>query len=141
MVDGLKVTIAGEELRELLAKRANEHRDQGRWWKSQSARAGEEQTEEASLLPEQMCDNEAEREEWRAAVLTFLREHLEPLEVYRLGHSDLEFAELLPPKPGNLEQEEYEERTAVGFQLGRLAKRVQLGPEIVYVTNPDDSER
>jgi hypothetical protein len=41
----------------------------------------------------------------------------------RLGEADLAFGELLPPKPGWLEQEEYEERTNVGFQLERLAKR------------------
>ena len=32
--------------------------------------------------------------------------------------------ELLPPKPGSVEQEEYRERTAYGFQLEQLTKRV-----------------
>ena len=36
----------------------------------------------------------------------------------------LEFGELLPSKPGSIEQEDYEERTAVGFQLERLTKRL-----------------
>jgi len=30
----------------------------------------------------------------------FLRDHPEPLEIYRLGESDLTFGELLPHKPG-----------------------------------------
>jgi hypothetical protein len=38
----------------------------------------------------------------------FPRDHLEPLEIYRLGKSDLAFAALLPARPGWLEQEDYE---------------------------------
>jgi hypothetical protein len=38
------------------------------------------------------------------------------------GEADLAFGELLPEKPGWLEQEEYEERTSVGFHLERLTK-------------------
>jgi hypothetical protein len=38
-----------------------------------------------------------------------------------LGEADLQFSELLPEKPGWLEQEEYEERTSVGFHLERLS--------------------
>jgi hypothetical protein len=41
-----------------------------------------------------------------------------------LGAADLRFGELLPEKPGWLEQEEYEERTSVGFHLERLSKKV-----------------
>ena len=71
-----------------------------------------------------MCENEAERHEWRAAVLEFIRDRIEPAEVYRLGEADLAFGEVLPAKPGWLEQAEYEERTSVGFHLERLAKNV-----------------
>ena len=45
-------------------------------------------------------------------------------EVYRLGEADLHFGELLPEKPGWLEQQDYEERTSVGFHLERLVKQV-----------------
>ena len=44
--------------------------------------------------------------------------------MYRLSEADLAFGELLPEKPGWMEQEECEGRTAVGFQLERLVKRV-----------------
>ncbi|MGH7947359.1 MAG: hypothetical protein ACREF9_20490 [Opitutaceae bacterium] len=71
-----------------------------------------------------MCENEAERHEWRAEVLAFIRDHVDSTEVYRLGESDLAFGELLPEKPGWMEQEEYEERTGVAFHLERLTKRV-----------------
>jgi len=47
-----------------------------------------------------MCANEAQRHEWRAAVLGFIRDHIEPAEIYRLGEADLAFGELLPEKPG-----------------------------------------
>jgi hypothetical protein len=82
-----------------------------------------------------MCEHEAERHEWRADVLDFIREPLEPLEIYRRDESDLAFGELLPPE--TVEQEEYEERTRVGFELGRIAKRVCFSPEIIQINNPD----
>jgi hypothetical protein len=69
-----------------------------------------------------MCANEAERHEWRAEVIEFIRDHIDATETYRVGEADLAFGELLPDKPGWLEQEEYEERTNVGFQLERLTK-------------------
>lgn len=124
MVDGLRLTIGGEELRQLLEDRINAHRRHADWWKGERARAGDGQAEDDPLPPEHMCENEAERHEWRAAVLEFIHDRIEPAEVYRLGESDLEFGELLPEKPGWLEQEEHEERTRVGFHLERLRKRV-----------------
>ena len=122
MITGLMVTMTGEELRRLIGDRVAEHRRTVRHWRREMARTSDQQTEDEPLLPEHMCEYEAERFEWRAEVLEFLRDHLEPSEVYRLGESDLVFGELLPPKPGQMEQEEYEERTRVGFELGRLAK-------------------
>ena len=44
---------------------------------------------------------------------------------YSYGADDLAFGELLPDKPGWFDQEEYEERTKVGFQLERLTKTEQ----------------
>jgi hypothetical protein len=49
------------------------------------------------------------------------RDHIDVGETCRLG-ADLMFGELLPDKPGWLEQEKYEQRTSIGFQLERLAK-------------------
>jgi hypothetical protein len=45
-------------------------------------------------------------------------------ETYRSSAADLEFGELLPPQRGAIEQTDYEERTAIGFQLERLTKRL-----------------
>ena len=128
MIEGLMLTISGEELRRLLEQRVVEHQRRADWWKREQARALEEQTEDEPLLPEHICENETERHEWRAAVLGFIRDRIESAEVYRLSEADLAFGELLPEKPGSIEQEEYEERTGVAFQLERLTRRAgELG--------------
>src|SRR5206468_2877663 len=98
--DGLDFVLA--VIRELV----NEHRRRADWWKAEEARTPEEQTEDSPLLPDHMCANEAERHEWRADVLGFIRDHIEPAEAYRLGEADLAFGELLPEKPEWMEQEE-----------------------------------
>lgn len=122
-VDGVKLTISGHRLHQMLEERMQHHHDRAEWWRREAARTPEEQTEEAPLLPTHMCEAEAGRHVWHAEVLEFIRDHIETGEMYRLGKSDLEFGELLPEKPGWMEQEEHEERTAVGFHLGRMAKR------------------
>jgi hypothetical protein len=91
----------------------------------EQARTPEEQTEDEPLMPEHICENEAERHEWRVTVLEFIRDRIESAEVYRLGEADLRFGELLPEKPAWLEQEEYEERTSVGFHPERLSKKLE----------------
>jgi len=137
MIDGLKVTLTGEELRKLLETRAAESRATAARWQREQERAPETVTEAAPLLPDHMCENEAQRLEWRADVLMFLRDHLDPSEIYRLDISDLESAELLPPKPEWLEQAEFEESTRVGFSLERIARRVCDRPEIIEIVNPE----
>ena len=137
MIEGLMLTIPGEELRRLLEQRVVDHHRRADWWKREQARAPEEQTEEQPLLPEQICETESERHEWRAAVLGFIRDHIDSAEVYRLSEADLEFGELLPETPGSIEQEEYEERTRVGFQLERLSKNVgQILPRALASAAP-----
>jgi hypothetical protein len=125
MIDGLKCTMTGKEIRTLLDERIRAHERGVERWNRELARTPEDQTEEAPLMPDHICENEAERHEWRGEVLAFIRDHIEPLEVYRLGPADLEFGELLPEKPGWLEQSEYEERVAVGFNLERLVKEIR----------------
>ena len=137
MIHGLKVTLTGDELRKLIETRAAERRAAAAHWDREGERDLSTQTEDDPLLPQHMCENESERQEWHATVLAFLRDHIDPSEVYLLDLSDLELANLLPPKPEWLEQHEYEESTRVGFSLERIAKRVCTGPEIVEITNPD----
>ena len=124
MIDGLKLTFSGEELRTLLEEGIAAHNASADHWRGQLARTPESEAEDEPLLPEHMCENEAERHVWRADVLEFIRDHIDEQETYRLSAADLEFGELLPSKPGWMEQDEYEERTAVGFHLGRLTKEL-----------------
>jgi hypothetical protein len=123
-IDGLKLTIDGEELRKALEQRIQDHRRRADRWQREQARTPEQQTEDEPLLPEEMCANEAERHAWRVDVLGFIRDHIEPATVYRLGEADLAFGEVLPEKPGWMKQEEYEERTSIGFHLDRLTRSV-----------------
>ena len=99
MIEGLKVTMTGEEVRTLIEQRAAEHQLKAARWIEEAARTPADETPEAPLLPEHICENEAARSEWRAERLSFLRDHLDPSEVYRLGEMDLEFAELVPEPP------------------------------------------
>lgn len=121
MINGLQVTIVGEEVRRLLEQRIEAHRQRADWWMRKQAQTPSEQTEDDPLMPEHICENEAERHQWRVAVLEFIRDRIESAEVYRLGEADLHFGELLPEKPACLAQEEYEERTTVGMHLPRLS--------------------
>jgi hypothetical protein len=139
MIDGLKLTLTGEELRTLLAEGAARHRACASSWSHEAARTPEDQTEDAPLFPTHMCENEASRQTWLADVLEFLEEHVEPAEIYRLGEADLAFGELLPVKPEWMEQDDYEERSRVAFELSRIARRVCLSPEIIQITNPASS--
>jgi hypothetical protein len=142
MIDGLKLTVTGEKLRTLLEQRIEDHQQCAERWKREQARTPEEETEDEPLLPDHICANSAERHGWRAHVLGFIREHIDSSEVYRLGEADLTFGELLPEKPGWLEQEEYEERTGVAFHLERLTKRLgEVLPRELGVTMAPRSER
>ena len=71
-----------------------------------------------------MCANEQERHEWRRDVLAFIRDHIDASKTYRLRDADLAFGELLPQKPGWMEQDEYEREISIGFNLERLTKEI-----------------
>ena len=123
MIEGLKLTFSGSELRSMLEHGIERHEQMANRWAGETLREKEE-TADAPLLPLHIWENEAERHTWRAATLAFIRDHVDPGETYRLAAADLEFGELLPPKPKWVEHDEYEERTRVGFALERLVKSV-----------------
>ena len=125
MIDGLKLTMAGDEIRKLIDERIGCHKRSIERWTRELARTPEEQTEENPVLPDHICENEIDEHEWRVEVLEFIRDHIEGSEVYRLAEADLAFGELLPEKPGWMQQSEYEERTGVAFNLERLTKEVR----------------
>jgi hypothetical protein len=125
VVDGLKLTMTGEEIRALLAERIECHQRGAERWKTERARTPEDYSDEQPLMPDHICENEAERHAWRIEVLEFIRDHIAPLEVYYLGAADLEFGELMPEKPGWMEQDEYERENAVAFNLDRLRRELR----------------
>jgi hypothetical protein len=89
MIDGLKVTMTGEELRAHFAGRIAMHQ--------RTAEMLQKDLKDPECqLPEHILEYEVERARERAAVLAFMREHIVELEVYLLGKTDLEFAELVP---------------------------------------------
>jgi hypothetical protein len=124
MNDGLKLTFSGEELRKLLEERIAYHDRCADRWRREQLRTKEDETEDAPLLPDHMCEHEEDEHTWRSEVLGFIRDHIDGHETYRLGAADVEFGELFPPKPGSVEQAEYEDRTRYAFNLEQLTKRV-----------------
>jgi hypothetical protein len=120
VIDGLKLTFSGEELRALLEERRQAHEEKARGWTSEARQVQADATDAAVVLPGHLCEQEAERHAWRATALAFMRDHLDPAETYRLDTADLEYSELLPGMPRWMEQDDYEERTRIGFNLERL---------------------
>ena|SRR5688572_13268377 len=137
MIDGLKVSLTGEELRQLMDERAASFRASAERWNGENRRSSDDETDDAPLLPEHICKNQAAHDEWRASVLTFLRERVDASEVYRLGLADLKYLEFLPAEPEWLGPEESEGSTDNAADLGPFAQRICSSPEIVLVTNPD----
>jgi len=124
-ITGLKLTFSGAEIRALLEARQRVYEERAAHWQRERERTPEDQTDERPRPPDYMCENEAEEHDWRAEVLGFLRDHIEADQTYRLSEADLAFGELLPEKPGWMQQSEYEERTGMAFSLGRIAKRFE----------------
>jgi hypothetical protein len=124
MIDGLKLTMTGEELRKRLDQRVKDHERRAAWYKREAKRDPDPNDEEDFGLPEHMCEFEEEFHGWRAKALAYIREHVEGGEVYRLDEADLAFGELLPEKPGLVAQDDYEDEHRIGFSLERIAKEI-----------------
>ena len=124
MIDGLKLTFSGEELRKVLDQRIASHLRGAERWRRELSRTKDDETEDAPLVPDHICEHEEQKHLWRVDVLTFIRDHVDAQETYRVGAGDVEFGELSPPRPGSVEQEEFEERMALPFRLEQLTKRV-----------------
>jgi len=90
MIEGLKLTMCGEELRRLIDEAVRRHEQKADRWTGETLRTEDDETEDATMLPQHRCENEAERHTWRASVLTFIRDHIDATETYRLCVADLE---------------------------------------------------
>src|SRR5437867_3394269 len=86
MIDGLKLTVTGEEMRRLLEQRMNDHQRRADRWKREEARTPEEQTEDEPLLPSaRRC-----RERLAPTVERVLEERIQMhrnIEAYVSGHA------------------------------------------------------
>jgi len=124
MIEGLKLTMTGEELRNRLDERVKHHERVVKHYKREAKRKPDPKVEYDCVLPEHLCEYEQEFHKWRAETLAYIREHVEGGEVYRLGPDDLEFGEILPQKPGMVEQDEFERENSIGFSMERIAKEI-----------------
>ena len=96
MIDGLKLTMTGEQLRSNLEGRIRWHQAEIRrvttqLKKAESLEAGSEVVYRTRLL-----EGEIGRAERQIEALSFIRDYVVADEVYRLGEYDLRFADLLP---------------------------------------------
>jgi hypothetical protein len=107
VIDGLKLRMTGVELRDLLTDAAKARLRLADHWKREAARGPAETPKNGkSPLPGRICEKEAERQEWRAEMLNFLKDHVDASATYWLGREDLEFGDLVPEEPDWLEEDE-----------------------------------
>jgi len=140
MIDGLKISFTGAELRELLDERAAEYRASAARWHREAKRTSEDQTEDAPLLPQHICKNQVAQDEWRAERLEFLSERVNVSEVYALSLGDLEYVELMPAEPEMLGPYDFDDDIDDESDLGPYVKRIGMSADSVLVTNPDAAE-
>lgn len=95
MIEGLKLTMTGVQLRTNLEGRIDWHQGEiRRMTKQLQAQAAGIQ--DALEFPSQILEYEIERTKRQIEVLSFIRAYIVADEMYRLGEFDLRFADLLP---------------------------------------------
>jgi len=93
VIDGLKVTMTGIELRRKLDERIQSHaKTAARYAKLLK----EPNPGDQASMPQHLMEGEIERAHDQIETLTLLRDYIATDEVYRLGELDLRFADLLP---------------------------------------------
>lgn len=93
VIDGLKLTMTGNELKVKLEERIQWHHRNA----TRNARLlNEPDPNDETPLPEGVLENEIDQSQDQIEVLTLIRDHILAEEVYRLGEHDLRFADLLP---------------------------------------------
>lgn len=94
VIDGLKVTMTGAQLRHEIELRIQwHHREAQRWSKLLEAPNRSIDDYPGS---DDMLEHELRKTRARIEALTFIRDYIALDEVYRLGEFDLRFADLLP---------------------------------------------
>ncbi len=93
MIDGLKLTMSGIELRTKLDERIRWHTQCAADYGAQLNDRGDD---DHALLPTSVLEGEIGRSRDQIETLTLIREHIVADEIYLLGEFDLRFADLLP---------------------------------------------
>lgn len=99
MIDGLKLTISGEEIRDLLAARIRTHEERAARLTEELTKSPVEERSRRERFRALVRTNRPEWHEWRATMLRFIREHVQPTEYYALDEGDVAFAELVADEP------------------------------------------
>ena len=95
MIDGLKLTMTGGELRQRLHDRIRWH--QSRRDEFERALTPSDDPESmAAQLPDHIIEHMRDEHDARADVLTLIHDHVLESETYRLGEDDLVFAGMIP---------------------------------------------
>jgi hypothetical protein len=94
VIEGLKLTMTGVQLRANLETRIRWHQGEIRRMSKQLKNPTHSETE--CPYPDHLLESEINRAERQIEVLTFIRDYVVGDETYRLGEFDLRFADLLP---------------------------------------------
>jgi hypothetical protein len=94
VIDGLKLTMTGMQLRANLETRIRSHQSEIRRMSKQLKNPN--RSIEECPYPDSVLEGEIRRAERQIDVLTFICDYIVADEVYRLGEFDLRFADLLP---------------------------------------------
>lgn len=109
VIEGLKLTMTGVQLRALIDGRIQRYEDRIADYTKQLKTPA---SEEKYPLPGSVLEGEISRGEQRIDVLTFIRKYIVADEVYRLGEFDLRFVDLLP-------EEEWECDCLPSYRVGQ----------------------
>lgn len=95
MIEGLKLTITGADLRRRLNERIRWH-EKRRDEFEHALIPSDDPESMAAQLPDHIIEHMRDEHDSRADVLTLIHDHLLETETYRLGEADLMFAEMIP---------------------------------------------
>jgi hypothetical protein len=107
-IRGIQLTVTGRELVVRLNDRIRFHRERADTLTAQMAKIAQAEREAADDLsvafstyesPRVRLDKRVREHQERALFLTFIRDHVNADDVYRLDSSDLKMTEILPDRP------------------------------------------
>jgi CYTH domain-containing protein len=95
MIDGLKLTMTGAELRQRLSAKVRWHESRRDEFEK-ALTPSDDPDSMAAQLPDHIIEHMRDEHDSRADVLTLIHDHLQESETYLLGEADLRFAEMIP---------------------------------------------